>query len=175
LIDGWKHTVPSFPAVLHLLQEIGTRVWFLAHGGQTLYRKILDELVNHLKFAQASDWLELLAFSDRFSEGTVTSRSKIAKGFRCYRDHGVSDERMDCTTVDEMNELVDSLSELDRNFNTDFSDEISSLREAVAEREETNDPLSEGSGIPTVATPQDAYTVTDDDVRQMFRTLVDEE
>lgn len=136
---------------------------------------ILDELLNHLEFARASDWRELPAFADRAVEWTATDRSKVAEEFKYYRDHGVSDDSRDCTTVDEMNELIGSLSELGRKFKADFSSEIDSLSEAIAECEETRDRLTEGSGSPTAITPQDASTVTDDDVRQMFRTLLSEE
>lgn len=89
-----------------------------------------------------------------------------------YCKIGVKDDRRNCRTVDEMNELIGSLSELGSKVAIDLSSEIDCLNEAIAEREEARSALSERSGIPGDAVfSLQAAVVSDEDVRQMFRTL----
>jgi hypothetical protein len=172
LVASWDSRVPYFVGVRRLLREIAGNRWFLAHGGRVVYRYLLDGVLNHLSFASAFDWLELLAFPEGALEWTEADQFKLDSEVNEYCKIGVKDDRRNCMTVDEMNELIGSLSELGSKVAIDLSSEIDCLNEAIAEREEARSALSERSGIPgdPVFSLQ-AAVVSDEDVRQMFRTL----
>jgi hypothetical protein len=71
-----------------------------------------------------------------------------------------------------MTSLRESLNKLSTKFGLDFGDEIARLDEDIAERD-TPDPLEEGSGLGGKTPPTHHHVVTDEDVRQMFRTLAE--
>jgi hypothetical protein len=73
-----------------------------------------------------------------------------------------------------MREFAISLEQLGSTLGHDFSKEIRQLEEDIAEveEEEESESLSEGSSIPRDSMSTQRNVVTDDDVRQMFRTLV---
>lgn len=175
LIAHWNGHVPDFSAVRRLLQKIAAQNWLLERGGRTFYRKVLDGMLEHLRFASAADWLELLTLPDEALDWTATDQSNLNSEFESYRDNGVSDDRHNCSTVDEMDSLIGSLSELGQKAGTDFSYDIGRLSEQIAEREEERTALEEGNDTPSgTLLSATAPVVSVDDVRQMFWTLKNE-
>jgi hypothetical protein len=175
LIAHWNGHVPEFSAVRRLLQKIAAQKWLLERGGHTYYRKLLDGMLEHVQFASAADWLELLVLPDEALDWTGADQSNLNSEFKSYCENGVSDDRYNCSTVDEMNSLIGSLSELGEKARADFSFDIGLLSERIAQREEERPTLEKGNNIPSdTHLSATAPVVTDGDVRQMFSTLKNE-
>jgi hypothetical protein len=175
LISHWNRYIPDFSAARKLLQKIAAQEWLLERGGRAYYRKVLDGLLEYARYASAEDWLELLALPDEALDWTASDQSNLVSEFDGYRESGVADDRHNCSTVDEMNNLIGSLSALGERTGIDFSYDIQLLSEDVAEREEERPALTGGDHVPSGPLPQVSEpVVTDDDVRQMFSTLKDE-
>lgn len=73
-----------------------------------------------------------------------------------------------------MSDLIVSLRELGARFEANFNYEIDGLNEAIAEREEASNAPVEAVVAPRHVRAKETPRITDDDVRQMFTTLVDE-
>lgn len=175
LVVHWNGYVPDFGEVRRLLQKMAAKGWILEHGGRALYRKLLESVLQHLQFANADDWLQLLALSEEAMGWTAADQSNLNSEYKNYCDAGVSDERRSCTTVDEMSSLTESLAELGRKVGTDFGYDIELLAERIAEREEERPALVKEAEFPSGASHSSPVpVVTDEDVRQMFATLKSE-
>lgn len=173
LVASWSHQVVSFSAVLRLLEEIGGNAWFLAHGGREMYRKLLNGVLEGLALALADDWIAVLAFQPKALEWNAADESSLSAALTQYQKQGVRDERFDCTTLDEMTQFRESLDQLKEAFGLDFGRAIERLDEDIAEREEEKEPLSGGSWTPNSKTTiVSRLIVTDEDVREMFSTLI---
>ncbi len=75
-----------------------------------------------------------------------------------------------CSDTDDLNELRTSLSELTQQYGLDFSRTLSSIDDAISERNE-REPEYEGGGYSGRAAAEHSEVVTEDEVREMFRTL----
>ena len=130
-------------------------------------------MLEHVRFANAADWLELLALPTETLDWTDADQSGLTSEFEDYCNDGIGDDRRNCSTTDEMSGLIDSLTELGKYTGRDFSKEIERLSESIAEGEEER-PTEQGeiSGGTSFSSP--SIVVTDDDVRQLFLTLKDE-
>jgi hypothetical protein len=173
LIGQWGGHVPDFGSVRRLLQKLGAQKWVLEHGGKSFYQRLLEGMLEHVRFANAADWLELLALPTETLDWTDADQSGLTSEFEDYCNDGIGDDRRNCSTTDEMSGLIDSLTELGKYTGRDFSKEIERLSESIAEGEEER-PTEQGeiSGGTSFSSP--SIVVTDDDVRQLFLTLKDE-
>jgi hypothetical protein len=174
LAAGWNTVVPEFSSLIRLFSTICDSTWFVAHGGQKIYRKLLEGMLNHLTFANAADWVQIAELPKSGMEWNMDDQSKFDQGLKEYCENGIDDERSNSTGIDEMREFAISLEQLGSTLGHDFSKEIRQLEEDIAEveEEEESESLSEGSSIPRDSMSTQRNVVTDDDVRQMFRTLV---
>jgi hypothetical protein len=172
LVESWNREVPDFSGVLRLLSQISENDWSLAHGGRDMYRRLLDGLLQNMGLARATDWVAILPFAQKPSFWTDADKATVRDAFAKYRDEGVTDERYDCTTLDEMGGLVDDLTSLQK-FGADFSQAIDRLNQNIAEREDGRDEPDEGTGISPSVTTVHSRETTDEEVRDMFRTLCD--
>jgi hypothetical protein len=171
LVAYWNGHVPDFHAVLGLLREASAHEWFLKDGsGLEMCRRVLAAMLDHLQFANASEWLELLTLPAQTPAWTAEDQSQLGQAFKEYCESGVSEERRECSTEDEMITLIESLTELGKKTTQNFSYHISLLSESIAEREERASAPSERVSFPS-SSP--VASVTDEDVRQMFSTLRD--
>jgi hypothetical protein len=148
-----------------------TRSGFLDHGGREVYQGLLKGVLDALAFARADDWIELLAFPAKALEWSDAYEDHLKMALREYEQAGARDERYDCTTVDELIGLRESLDKLRNQYGLDLEYQIEMLDEDIAEREQESRNLEEGSGYWQDRTPVRHDLVTDDEVRQMFRTL----
>ncbi len=171
LVDDWNHHVVDFGPVVRLLAAISEHAWFLDHGGRDVYRRLLNGILDGLTFARADDWLDLLAFPAKALEWTEADESRLSAALQHYRQHGIEDERHDCTSLDELTGLRESLGQLNKKFALDFGYVIRRLDDDIAEREDRPQRLEEGSGISRNRATIRDRVVTDDEVREMFRTL----
>lgn len=170
LVSGWENQIIEFGPVLRLLAVIAENHWFLNHGGREVYQKLLTGVLDGLAFAKADDWLDLLAFRAKALGWDDVGKNRLAMELRCYEENGVSDERYDCSTVDELTGLRESLYKLCNEYGLDLNYQIELLDDEIAEREEGSRNLEKGSGYLPDRTPVHDL-VTDDEVREMFRTL----
>lgn len=171
LVSGWEHQVVDFGPVLRLLAAIAENRWFLDHGGREVYQRLSQGVLDALAFARADDWLDLLAFPAKALEWSDADENQLAMALRLYEQNGARDERYDCTTVGELTGLRESLDKLRNEYGLNLKYQIDLLDEDIAEREEGSRNLEEGSGYWRDRTPVRHDLVTDDEVREMFRTL----
>lgn len=177
LAASWDQHVPAFLAVCHLFATIAENTWFFSHGGgRALYRTLLDSLMNELRYARADDWAGLIEFKKTAVDLTQTEENYFTDALGLYCSSGVKDEISDCTTLDEMSGLIDSLSILLKKYGLDVGSAIQKLNEEIKERLE-DDGEDEDPGV------YDDYQrgqarriasqemISDDDVSQMFSTL----
>lgn len=176
LIVGWNGVVPEFTTVLHLFERLRKLPWVLAHGGRALYRRLLEEMLGHLTFANAADWLALSDLPRQSMGWTPEDQTVLDRAFQEYCDEGLDEERSNTGDSDEMGALLNSLMELGTKRNHNFSKEIRRLQEdiAEAEEEEHSESLSSGESFVSDAAAERYDGTTDDDVRQMFETLCSE-
>jgi hypothetical protein len=176
LIIGWNGVVPEFTTVVHLLERLRKLPWVLAHGGRAIYRRLLEEMLGHLTFATAADWVVLSGLPAQSTGWAAENQATLDQAFQKYCDEGFSEERSNTGNSDEMGALLSSLMELGARRNYNFSKEVRRLQEdiAEAEEEEHSESLSSGDSFPSSAAAVTYDSTTDDDVRQMFETLCGE-
>lgn len=155
---------------LRALDAMKDKDWYLSNGGRVIYRLVLDALLTQLAFAGARDWLTLLKFPESAPEWLETDEAKLSEALDHYRREGVLEDLGDCSDADDLNELRTSLHELTQLYGLEFSRLLSSIDDALAELNEGEPEYERGrsSGSPP---PERADVVTEDDVREMFRTL----
>ena len=171
LVDMWERQVVEFGPALRLLEAIAENIWFLDHGGREAYRRILSGVVDALDYARADDWLNILAFSAKSIDWRDTDEEKLELALRRYEKNGANDERFECKALDELTGLRDSLSKLHTEHGLALKYEIERLDEDIAERQDELEDPEDGSGFSQDRTPLRHDLVTDDQVREMFRTL----
>ena len=174
LAGEWERQGIDFGPVLRLLATITENSWFLDHRGREMYRRLLNGLLDGLASARAGDWLDLLAFPTKALEWTEDDETRLKTALSHYEEDGARDERHDCSTVDELAGLRESLSKLHVEYGLDLAYEIGRLDEDISERSEGSPDSEEGSGYWRDRTPVRLEVTTDDDVREMFRTLREE-
>ena len=143
----------------------------LDHGGREIYRSLLDGILDQLSIARANDWLQMLQFPYEALEWTEADEPRVSEPLKQYLADGVDYERLDCTTLDEMSDLRETLDNLSKDFGLDFADDIRNLDEAIDEIDESRDEDNERSGYSGRAASTHTKMISDDDVAQMFSTL----
>ena len=98
--------------MLRLLEAIAENYWLVDHGGREIYRRLLTGVLEALDYARAEDWLDILAFPTKAIEWSDADAEQLQTALRRYKQKGARDERYDCTTVDELTGLRESLSKL---------------------------------------------------------------
>ncbi|MDE2253403.1 MAG: restriction endonuclease [Betaproteobacteria bacterium] len=170
LVARWeKHWFPISSA-LRALDAMNGKDWYLSNGGQAIYRVILDVVLTRLALADANDWLTLLNFPDSAVEWLETDGSKLSEALDHYRREGVREAFDNCSDPNDLNELRNSLNELTQRYGLDFARILSSIDQAIAERDE-REPEYESGGSSGSPLGERAEVVTEDEVREMFSTL----
>ena len=170
LVSLWSRRSIDFHAALRALEAMKDRAWYISNGGMAAYRIVLDGLLTHLEIAGAHDWLALLRFRDSALEWLDADEAKLSEALTLYRNQGVRDDFEACSDTDELNDLRSSLSELTKQHGLDFSTAISWIDEANTERDERELEYEDG-GHSGRAAVDCAEVVTEEEVREMFRTL----
>ena len=171
IVSEWVSQCVEFGPVLRLLNAITENPWFLNHGGREVYHRLLAGVIDALDYARADDWLDILAFSAKEIEWSDADENRIETACRHYEQNGVKDERYDCTTIDELTGLRESLSRLSAEYGLNLKREIERLDDEIAEREEESQNHENGIRNLRDRIPVRHDLVTDDQVREMFQTL----
>lgn len=170
LHEEWKHTWWGMAAALDVLKNLRTAMWVYDQVGEEMDRRLIAEMVANFDRARSEDWIELLKTrgDDFWPE---TAETALEEAFQRYRSRGVDDERFDCNTVSEMEELKDNLEKLHDRFDVDFRYEIESLEERIAEKSK---PEPDDEGAPVQWSPPDdfEFPADDDEIRSMFGSLL---
>ncbi|KVL60307.1 hypothetical protein WT01_12260 [Burkholderia cepacia] len=172
LLVHWDKHIIDFRSTLRALEGMGDGDWFFGNGGRPIYRKLLDGLFGNLKRAEAYDWTSLLGFRTTAPEWLPVDEKCLRNALQYYRSVGVRNECDSCDSADNLSELQAALSELNDRFGIDFTSEIRSIEDAIAEIGEHEPDYESGSFSERSAVARDE-TVTEEEVREMFRTLKD--
>ena len=175
LVARWNGHVPEFTTVIRLLERLPANKWFLRHGGSALYQTVLQAMLNHLNWATAADWSVLSDLPKKVLHWSAEQEAILDRAFEVYCDEGYTEERSECSSLDDMNSLKTSLKELGVKRAHNFEAIIKSLESDIAEaeeeeHEETEDSPNEGF-LSSDRISTSGENVTEEDVRQMFDTL----
>jgi hypothetical protein len=172
LVSHWRKNNIDFGGAIRVLNAVKERSWLWRQGGNSVYRVVLDGLLDHLDEAWARDWATVLEFKSATLEWSDMDELKLTDGIELYRLQGVDHDRDNCSDVAELEDLRGSLLELEERFGIDFAVTIESIELDIAEREE-NAPFDdgEGGGFARRSDPLPTDYVTEGEVREMFKTL----
>jgi len=171
LMLSWDAHTPDFPAVIQSLKAIASHTWFREHGGREQYRRLLDGLLENLRFARADDWRQILPFPAKAFEWAEADESRLSRAFKTYCTSGVDQERDECSTLDELSDLKDSLEELANTYGADLAQTVKAIEVDMAEREQPPDERYDPGDIAGRVQSGSQKYVSDEDIAQMFSTL----
>lgn len=172
LIARWNRHNIDFQAILRTLEGVGEGGWLLQFGGRQIYRKVLNALLGHLGQANADDWSDLLRLPRMAPEWLANDQHRLESALEHYQNVGVREERDNCSNTSDLEELRRGLEDLSKEHGMDFTSEINRIDIEIAEREEHESRSEyETSGYSGRSSSDRTETVTEDEVRDMFRTL----
>lgn len=172
LISHWYKQGVDIGATVRTLRAMKEKAWLWSQGGRSIYRFVIDGLLEHIHSAGAYDWITLLEFTNSAPEWTEADEEQLSAGLEYYRRDGVDEDRDNCSDVSDLEELRRSLMDLNDRFGVDFRQTITLIESDIAEREEhTRDDDDEGGGFSSGFNSSLADPMTEDDVREMFKTL----
>ncbi|MHB8428496.1 MAG: nSTAND3 domain-containing NTPase [Acidiferrobacterales bacterium] len=172
LVSHWDQQGVDISTTVRTLRGMKANTWSWDQGGEAIYRVVINGLLDHIEAATAQDWITLLELPDNAPKWTAIDEDRLSTGLDYYRRHGVDYDRDNCSDVSDLDELRGALKDLHERFGIDFAQTIASIETDIAEREErTRDEDDEGGGFSRGYNPSPADSVTEDDVREMFKTL----
>jgi len=178
LVATWDQSVPEFTSVIDLLEYVRSFSWFLAHGGDVMYRRLLDGLLNNLTFATAQDWVYLMDLPARALGWNDHDEHRLTAGLDEFYANGIEGERENYSNSEELSSFRSSLLKLSTKTTIDLSSTLLALKSDIAEAEEEeaseSNSINEGSNEDRISVQlvRDEI-ISDDDIRQMFLTLED--
>lgn len=172
LLEYWDSKTVEFRTAIEALGTMKKSTWFMDHGGEEIYRAVLDGLLSHINEAWSNDWRDLLELPEKAVRWTDSDERLLTAGLAHYRQQGVDEERDNCGDVSEMNELKGSLQELEDKYGLGFGPTILAIEFDIEERDDgQRDDDGEGGGFSHRSGAPEVDLMTDDDVREMFQTL----
>jgi hypothetical protein len=171
LVSHWDKQGIDIGAAVRTLRAMKVNTWFWNNTGRSIYRVLIDGLLSHIGMAQAPDWITLLEFPVDALEWTEIDKDRLGAGLDYYRCHGVSCDRDSRSDVSDLDELRGALKDLHERFGVDFAQIIASIETDLTERTRADDDDDERDGCSHEYSPSPADPVTEDDVREMFKTL----
>jgi hypothetical protein len=173
LVGGWERRNLSYYFTLNVLDALSATPWFLANGGRVAYQRILDGVLSDLATARASDWIKLLGLPNNTVTWAASDQAQLTAGLQEYSSRWVFDEEKECDGIDELNEMKLSLEHLSSSQPGRFTPIISKLDKEIAEKEREREQLAEEEGYRQTMKSVASATISDDDIREMFATLVE--
>lgn len=157
--------------LMNLFAAMRESTWIELNGGWQMLGPIVDRLVAMLPEARSSDWLRLL---DEIEKGLVfgdATSAQIDAQLNAYATERVTDERFDCSSVDDLEWLLETLTKLQEQHGCDFAYQLERLSESIAEQAENSPNESSSPSYPSSRRGEPA-PISDVDIRGMFRSLV---
>ena len=170
LVSKWKSNAPEIQSVIGILEDMPAEEWFFSNGGEAIYLKLVDNMMDELYCASADDYLALIEFQQKEIGWSDGDEARLSKALFHYEKSGAADDRRACSDVSELSELREALDRLYSKFGIDLKYEIDRVDEEIAEREEPDREYRGGGGGRPSSRPS-APTMSDDEVRDMFRSL----
>jgi hypothetical protein len=107
------------------------------------------------------------------ADGFCLASAAVEAGLKRYRERGVDDDISNCTNLEDMAELRESLDQLAKEFGLDFAYDIERLDEQMAEGEDPEDRYNGGTGFSRSVGATDQQVVTGEDIRQSSARYVE--
>lgn len=170
LVSHWDKQGIDIGATVRTLRAMKENSWCWDRGMGAVYRVVIDGLLDRIGAATAQDWITLLEFPSDAPEWTESDQDRLGAGLDYYRRHGVACDRDNRSDVSDLDELRGALKDLHERFDVDFAQIIASIETDMAERIRADDD-DEGDGFSHGYNPSLVDPVTEDDVREMFKTL----
>ena len=173
LTGQWKNVTPGLARIVGILEDMPDEKWFFRNGGEAIYLKLIDSVMDELHFAWADDLVALLEFQRNAVGWTAADATRLSNAIARYRHSGASDDIDNCSTVSELSDLRKSLDRLHGEFGIDLSYDIERLDEKIAEREESGTDFRAGTTGGISSSHSSSLTISDDEIREMFHILRD--
>jgi DNA polymerase III delta prime subunit len=171
LLDEMSKSVFSVWFTIRLLSELSALSWFIANGGNDVRRQLTDQLIAAADYAGAEEWLELWDAPNILGYLTDNDKSALGVAFDRYRIQGLREELLNSDNLDDKKSLISNLEELGKKSGFQFAATIKDLEEEIAATDEHSDSQVGGEGLHTASRSSLDGGMTDDQVREMFRTL----
>jgi hypothetical protein len=157
--------------LMNIFAAMRDTTWLKLNGGWQLIEPIVERLLAILPEARASDWLRLLNEIEKgLLFGDLVSAEVDAR-LNAYAAEGVTDERLDCSNVDDMEWLLETLTKLQEQHGCNFAYQLERLSESIAEQSD-NPPNEISSPSYPASDRNEQAPISDTDIRGMFRSLV---
>jgi hypothetical protein len=140
-----------------------------SEGHWDLVSPIVTAVARALDDAWADDWLSLLDLNKATDGELANELPEFSESFERFQKDRLFDEQMSCDDRDRIEQLQDTLERIQERHGVDFRYEISSLEEKLAEEPERQATSFTAREVLDDGSPD----LDDDDLRDMFRTLVD--
>jgi hypothetical protein len=172
LVQSWENHTPDFQSAAGLLQELPSKQWLYPNGGDVLYRKILDRLLDSLEFVEAPDLISFLEFKTATTDWMDDDERRFEEALETYLEDGPRNDIRNCSSDDDRAELREVFEQLHKTWDIDLTSAIGELDERLAPRyDEDDDRWENRTGEVSQVRSSATEKITDDDVREMFRTL----
>jgi hypothetical protein len=172
LIQKWTQSRVEFLGTLRLLAAFKDKRWVQQNGGIRIYRAVLSGLLENLDSAHGTEWGEILAFPKTALEWTEADQARLTSAFWQYQTSRVDDDIGNCSSADEAGELRSALEELQTKFGVDFTAEIGQLEEDFYRHGDASDDYRDNSWNSGAVAEAEREYVSDNDIQQMFGTLI---
>lgn len=171
LIRKWENNAPEIHSVVEILEDMPEEQWSFHNGGQAIYLKIIDKMMDELHFITAHDCIALIEFHQKAVGWTAADDTRLDKALAHYSRSGALDDISNCSDASELPTLRDSLARLHSEFGINLRYEIERVEEKIAEHEGRDRGFRGGGGMSSSRPAGPA--MSDDEVREMFHTLRD--
>jgi hypothetical protein len=175
IVNRMAKSVAGIWSTTRLLSELSAFSWFIANGGHVVRRQLTDQLIAAADYAGAEEWIALLDAPNNLSYLTDDDKFALGAAFDHYKIQGLREELRNAEGLDNKKSLVSNLEELGKKCGHQFTAAIQNLEEAIAVADEHSDNLVD-SGVGrhmSSRSSQGPDGLTDDQVREMFRTLAE--
>lgn len=172
LIVGWSPDMVSLWRTPSLVREMAALVRFMTGRGSDIRLRVLEKLLDALPHARSGDWRELVDLPESTPGWRQRNGQKFSDGLRSYMESGWRSDWDRCKDVYERKQLVENLSELAqrRKRSRFFTAPLKEARDETAAIAEEIEQPALGGGSPSQ--PLTSSSLTDSDVRSMFKTLL---
>jgi hypothetical protein len=171
-ISGWSSSTFKWWSALKLIEELSGWEWFMQNGGLEIHGIAMEKALSSLAYASFSDWSGVFGLRKVDPNWRDEYNPQLAEAFDHFTGAGLKEQLRGCTSLEEKKNAIEELQELGEKAQVSFAPVIDRLKYEVETLEGDEDvpEVGRGAPIPSSETLRET-TMTDDDVREMFRTL----
>lgn len=174
LLDKMADSYTSVYFTSRLLDDLADFTWFYENIGIDVRRELTNRLISSADVASAENWIHLLELPEKFSHLDDDQKSKLSSAFEHYKTVGVREDVRDTSDIEDRRGFLNALERLAKVSGHAFSEIVVELKEQIATMDEAEDELTDSGErhrLKSEASPP-TDELTDDQVREMFRTLI---